>query len=324
MKTESITRLRIQTGKLFAASHSGKRLSRTIDYLLIALITINVLAVIIETVGSFRTQYAQEFYWLEVFSIGVFTLEYLLRLWSCVEERKFDHYPTNLKKRLRFMVTPMAIIDLISILPFYLTVFGNFDLRFLRILRLVRIFKLTRYSGMMSMILKVLREESGNFMVAIFVMTLVMVVAASGIYLAEHRTQPNAFGSIPQSMWWAIVTLTTVGYGDVIPLTLAGKLFAACIMIAGVGLIALPTGILASSFSENLKRNRATMTKALTKVLVDGKITDQERDNLDALSRHLGLPEHTLSEIHHSLLEQESAGLKIPSTCPHCGGRIWP
>ncbi len=322
MSTEKTTNLRIQTYKLLASSHDGKLISSAMDCFLIALITINVLAVIMATINSFQMQYAKALYRFEIFSIGVFTFEYLLRVWSCVEDRRFDGYSSNFKKRLRFIMTPMAIIDLIAILPFHLLMLGNFDLRFLRVLRLVRILKLTRYSGTMAMILRVLREEISTFMAAIFVMTLVMVIAASGIYLAEHNTQPNEFSSIPQSMWWAIVTLTTVGYGDVVPMTFAGKLFAVCIMIAGVGLVALPTGILASSFSENLKRNQRTITKALTKALADGEITDKERRTLDALSRKLGLPEHALTEIHQSLIEQETSGIKIPPNCPHCGQRI--
>ena len=326
MNTEKIIKLRIQTHKLLASSENGKSLSRMIDFFLIVLITINVLAVILETISSFQVQYAQEFYWLEVFSIGVFTLEYLLRVWSCVEDQNFNHYSRNLKTRLKFMITPMAIIDLIAILPFYLAALGIFDLRFLRVLRLARIFKLTRYSGTMSLMLRVLREESGNFAAAIFVMTLVMVIAASGIYLVEHNVQPDKFGSIPQSMWWAIVTLTTVGYGDVTPFTFAGKLFATCIMVAGVGLVALPTGILASSFSENLNRSRATMTKELTKALEDGEITAEERKTLDALSRKLGLSDQVLAEIQHSLIEQKAEqkanGIGHPPNCPHCGKRI--
>ena len=297
-------------------------LHRTVDIFLITLISVNVLAVIFETVESFQTRYAVQFYWIEIISVSIFTVEYLLRVWSSVEDPRFRHHKTNFRKRLNYLHTPMALVDLIAILPIYLTFLGQMDLRFLRVLRLARIFKLTRYSGTMSTMLKVLREQSANFAAAIFIMVIIMVIAASGIYLVEHDDQPEVFGSIPESMWWALVTLTTVGYGDVVPMTLPGKFFAACIMIAGVGLVALPTGILASSFSEILKTNRVTVTKELQRAIENGDIDEQERKSIDELGQSLGLSEHTVAEIYHSVIEQNAHGTRTHINCPHCGNSL--
>ena len=240
------TTLRQRTFELLDTGSSDLK-GKLIDWFLMGLIAINVIAVIMETENWFQQQYESQLYWLELFSVFVFTIEYILRLWSCPED------PTYVKdspqiSRVKYVFTPMAIIDLVAIAPFYLAFLFNIDLRFLRVLRLLRIFKLTRYSEAMTTLLKVLRDEMSSFAAAIFIMLVIMIIAASGIFLVEHDHQPEVYGSIPQSMWWSIVTLTTVGYGDVYPVTTVGKFFAAVIMVAGVGLVALPTGILASGF----------------------------------------------------------------------------
>lgn len=239
--------MRKNTFELLNTSPNCGLYSRLIDAFLIALILVNVLAVIMETVPTFKTQYRLELYWLEFVSIAIFTLEFIARLWVAPEATEYRGLRST-KARLQYLTTPMAIVDLIAIAPFYLSFIFNIDMRFLRILRLFRIFKLTRYSEAMTTMLTVLHDEVRNFMAAIFIMLVIMVIAASGIYMMEHENQLDVFGSIPQSMWWSTVTLTTVGYGDVYPITFLGKVFAAVIMVAGVGLVALPTGILASSF----------------------------------------------------------------------------
>ena len=307
------TTLRQKTYRLLETGNQETALAKLIDCFLIALIAINVLAVILETVPSFLDKYADTFYWLEIFSVAVFTVEYILRYWSCVEN------PNYAASRTKYSLTPMAVIDLLSILPFYLAFLFSIDLRFLRVLRLLRIFKLTRYSEAMTTLLKVLKDESSSFAAAIFIMLVIMIMAASGIYLFEHEVQPENFGSIPQSMWWSIVTLTTVGYGDVTPVTIIGKFFAACIMVAGVGLVALPTGILASSFSDNLRRGREKMTKELQHALEDGVIDEEEERYLEEMRRKIGLSEENFQEIKQSLLEYRHAGHTGENPCPQCG-----
>ena len=293
---------------------------KIIDWFLMTLIAANVIAVIMETEPWLYQQYQTYLYWLEIFSVLVFTIEYILRLWSCPDNPAYKN--TILKiARLKYSVTPMAIIDLIAIIPFYLAFLTNIDLRFLRVLRLLRIFKLTRYSEAMTTLLKVLKEEINSFAAAIFIMIVIMIIAASGIFLVEHDDQPEVFGSIPQSMWWSIVTLTTVGYGDIYPISTLGKMFAAVIMIAGVGLVALPTGILASGFSDNLHRNREKLSKELRDALEDGVIDEDEAKYLEEVRKNLGLSEEKYTELKETIIQRRENAQKHSSSkpCPYCG-----
>ena len=299
---------------------SSNLTGKLVDWFLMALIAINVIAVIMETETWFHDKFENQLYWLELFSVFVFTIEYVLRMWSCPEDPIYTKTSSQIA-RLKYTVTPMAIIDLVAIAPFYLAFLFNIDLRFLRVLRLLRIFKLTRYSEAMTTLLKVLKDEISSFAAAIFIMLVIMIIAASGIFLVEHDHQPEVYGSIPQSMWWSIVTLTTVGYGDVYPVTTIGKLFAAVIMVAGVGLVALPTGILASGFSDNLHRNREKLTKELSDALEDGIIDEHEEKYLDDVRKKLGLSEEKYAELKTTLEEHRKAAHQHDSSkpCPHCG-----
>ena len=141
--------------------------------------------------------------------------------------------------------------------------FMSIDLRFLRVIRLLRIFKLTRYSGAMNLVLSVFKEEASAFFAAFFVLLMLLILASSGIYLLEHEVQPDNFGTIPDAMWWAMATLTTVGYGDVVPITPIGKLFGGFITIIGMGMVALPAGILASGFADQVHRRRTEYTEQI-------------------------------------------------------------
>ena len=325
MSTEDIQKdppeltLRQKTFELLDTGSSNLT-GKLVDWFLMALIAINVVAVIMETETWFHDKFESQLYWLELFSVFVFTIEYVLRMWSCPEDPIYVKTSTQLS-RLKYAVTPMAIIDLVAIAPFYLAFLFNIDLRFLRVLRLLRIFKLTRYSEAMTTLLKVLKDEINSFAAAIFIMLVIMIIAASGIFLVEHDHQPEVYGSIPQSMWWSIVTLTTVGYGDVYPVTTIGKLFAAVIMVAGVGLVALPTGILASGFSDNLHQGRQKLTKELSDALADGIIDENEEKYLDDVRKKLGLSEEKYAELKQTLVEHRDASHKHdPSKpCPHCG-----
>ncbi len=318
-KSTSSISLRQKTFELLDI-RSTTLIGKLTDWFLMTLIAINVIAVIMETEPWFHQRYKTQLYWLEVFSVIVFTIEYILRLWSCPENPIYKFI--NVKNaRLKYSITPMAIIDLIAILPFYLAFLTNIDLRFLRVLRLLRIFKLTRYSEAMTTLLKVLKEEINSFAAAIFIMIVIMIIAASGIFLVEHDDQPEVFGSIPQAMWWSIVTLTTVGYGDIYPISTLGKIFAAVIMVAGVGLVALPTGILASGFSDNLHRNREKLSRELRDALEDGVIDEDEAIYLDEVRKKLGLSEVKYAELKKTLMQQRETAHKQTSSkpCPYCG-----
>jgi voltage-gated potassium channel len=225
------------------------------DYFIFVLIILNSTAVILETVKSIEVVYRQFFYWFEVFSVIIFSFEYLGRIWACTSQKRFSHPVLG---RIRYMVTPMAIVDLLAIMPFYLT-FITYDMRVirtLRVFRLLRMMKLVRYSASISLFSKVLKNRKEELIVTASIVLVMMVLSASFMYFAEHQAQPDEFPDIPSSMWWAIVTLTTVGYGDVFPITTLGKIFAAVIAILGIGMFALPTGILGASFVEELEKQR--------------------------------------------------------------------
>lgn len=290
------------------------RLSRYVDVFLIALISLNVLAIIFESIPSFEAQHRNALYWFEAASVAVFTVEYLLRIWSCVELRGYEHL-SPFQARLKYMRSPLAVVDAVAILPFYLTFFLAIDLRFLRVVRLLRIFKLTRYSGAMNLVLTVFKEETNAFLAAFFVLMMLMVLASSGIYLLEHELQPEKFGSIPDAMWWAMATLTTVGYGDAVPITPFGKLFGGLITVIGVGMVALPAGILASGFADQVHRRRTRYEEQLEQVLDDGVLTANEEQRLKMLREKLGLSQDDVEELTHEFLKKYQQHLR---QCPHC------
>jgi Ion transport protein. len=225
------------------------------------LIILNVVAVMLGTVENIETQYSFYFDLFEVFSIAVFTIEYFLRIWSCNWN---PIYKGRFIGRIRFALTPMALIDLLSFLPFYIPMAITIDLRFLRMFRLFRvfrIFKLGRYSEAYRLIFKVVSQKSEYLNVSLIFVLSLLVLASSLMYFTEHEAQPEVFSSIPSTLWWAVVTLTTVGYGDVYPVTPLGKFLSAIIAMLGIGLFALPAGILASGFSEELSRKHERLQR---------------------------------------------------------------
>ncbi len=238
-------------------ARAGDRLSKVIDIFLISLISLSIIAVVLESVPSVEMRYADVFFWLEVVTVSVFTVEYVLRVWSCVESgSRSTKSGSAILLRLRFMLSPIALIDLVAILPFYLLIFGTFgniDMRFLRAVRLLRILKLTRYSTGFDMLVMTCKENIRPLAAAFFILLTVMLLAASGMYFFERHSQPVEFGSIPAAMWWAFSTLTTVGYGDVTPITVGGKMFGSLITVIGIGMVALPTGILASGYAHQIR-----------------------------------------------------------------------
>jgi len=224
-----------------------------INYALMTLIVMNVIAVIIETEPSIGGPFQRAFWWFEFISVVIFTVEYILRLYSCTESPR---YQGSITGRIRFAATPLMFIDLLAALPFYLPFFFVFDLRVLRILRMlrfVRVLKFGRYSKSLQMIIRVMRNKRTDLVITLTAVLVVLIIASCLLYAAEQHAQPDAFGSIPKAMWWAVTTLTTVGYGDVFPITTLGKILAAVIEILGIGLFALPAGILASGFTKELE-----------------------------------------------------------------------
>ncbi len=228
------------------------KVSRRFDIFIMVLIVLNVFAVIIETVDAIYTKYQVIFYYFELFTIVVFTVEYVVRIWACTLMEKYSH---PFWGRIKYILSMEAIIDLLAILPFYLPLVVALDARFLRVLRLfrlLRVFKLGRYSVAFQLIVNVLKKRKEELFITLTLLIVMLILAASLMYYIEHEAQPDVFTSIPATMWWAIATLTTVGYGDVYPVTGLGKLLGSFIAILGIGIFALPTGIIATSFEREL------------------------------------------------------------------------
>ena len=220
-----------------------------VDFLLITLIILNVTAFIMESVPSLRAEYGQFFITFELVSVFIFSVEYILRIWTSVEDVKFNGAFIG---RLKAARTPILIIDLLAILPFYLA-FLPIDLRFLRILRvlrLFRLFKVLRYVKALNFILGVLEKKKEQLIISMVFALFMLLFVSSLMYYIENKAQPEDFASIPQTMWWGVATLTTVGYGDVTPHTPIGRFLGGIISILGIGIFALPAGILASGCSE--------------------------------------------------------------------------
>lgn len=241
---------------LLDPSDGGTTLDKFINAFLVSLIILNTAAVILETVESIYSAYKNIFRVFEIISITIFSIEYVLRAWSCTAIEKYKH---PIWGRLKYITTTGAIIDLLAVIPFYLPLFGNYDLRFLRMLRLLRFFrffKLARYVNASRMIGNVFKSKKEELVLSFAITLFLIIIASSVMYYTEHDAQPDKFSSIPETMWWSVATLTTVGYGDTYPITGLGKFLTACISILGIGMFALPAGILASGFSDEFKKNK--------------------------------------------------------------------
>ena len=275
-------------------------LSRAFSLFIVSLISINIACIVLESIPELNAKHRRLFFSIEIVSTTIFAIEYILRLWSCVESNLVTSH--SIKTRVRYALSPLAIVDLLAFLPSILQLmFPGIDLRFLRVLRLLRVFKLTRYFSSFELLLNVLHEERKN-LAGIFVLLLVILtLAASALYLVERDIQPDKFGSIPQAMWWAIAALTTVGYGDVYPLSPAGQILGSLVTIVGIGMVALPSGILASAFSEQTRRKRESLQFAIDDALEDGTIDSEELESIQEMGKSMGLSEEqTVDFIKHS------------------------
>lgn len=244
---------KLRTFQILEIAEPGDTASRAFDVFIFILIGINVLAVVLETVGDLRARYADWFGLFEAVSVAVFTVEYVLRLWSITVVPRFSRPVLG---RLRYAFTPMLLVDVVAFAPFYLSFFVVLDLRFVRVLRLLRLAKLTRHSSALRILGNVLRAKGSELTLAYFVLFLALVFTSSAMYFLEHDAQPTVFSSIPASMWWGAVTIATVGYGDMIPMTFAGRAIGAMFILLGIAVYALPIAVLSSGFTEELQKRR--------------------------------------------------------------------
>ena len=241
-------------------STTGRARLGRVNGFLLALIILSTIAVVLETVEGIYDRLSVVFVVFEIFTVAVFTVEYLLRFWSCVED---ERYCRPFVGRLRYAITFYAVVDFLAIFPFYLALLpfvGTLDLRFLRLLRLMRsarVLKVGRYSEALDRLKAVFRAKLPDLGVVIVGVLVALVLASSIMYHVENAAQPDKFSSIPAAMWWGVSALTTVGYGDIQPITPTGKVLGGLIQILGISLFALPAGILAAGYEDEARRRRA-------------------------------------------------------------------
>ncbi|PUE16992.1 ion transporter [Limnohabitans sp. MMS-10A-178] len=259
---------------VFPSAYGGE-LHNLYDSFIVVWVIVSVLAVILESVHSVHYLLNMEFLILDAIAVSIFTLEYTLRMYCCVEE---PGYKKAVAGRLKMAKSTSSIIDLLAIAPFFLEVFLHhlIDLRFMRVFRLLRLLKLTRYTGATQSLMKVIAREWPVMAASAFIMLLLVVMTASLGYLFEHEAQPEKFENIPQSIYWAVITLASVGYGDISPVTPAGRAMTIVLALIGIGIFAIPAALLSSAFSDQLKSDREALVNKLFEMLSDGNIDEEE------------------------------------------------
>ncbi len=309
--------VRRQLGRLFDDDLPPNRAARIFHVALAALILVNVGGVILESVEAFSQRFGVVLWWLEQVATAIFVVEYGLRAWACVELQN-PHFHQPIRGRLRYLRSFFALIDLASILPAILGILGGGDLRTLRLLRLLRMLKLTRHATIFNLLWAVFREEARSIGAVLFILLLTLTISASLMYMIEGEAQPNAFSSIPAAMWWAVETLTTVGYGDLVPVTALGKVVGGVVSIVGVAALALFTSLITVSFLDQLRLRGQKLREAVAASVADGVLSTGEREAIEGLGERLGLPEHDTAEA----VDDAGRDMADLATCPHCGGLL--
>ena len=275
--------------EILESGQRGDRTSLVCDTLIALLVVINIIAVTLESVSDFSVKYADQFFAIECFSVVIFSIEYLTRLWASAAKNAAEDKIFG-SSRLGYMLSFSGVIDLVSILPFYLqALFPGLDLRVLRTLRLLRIFKLSNYNTAIEDLFSAVYEERKSFIAALYLFVIAFVLTSSLIYYAENDVQPEKFASIPDAMYWSLITLTTVGYGDVSPVTWIGKVISVATALMGVSVVALLTGILANAFSNQIARRKLIFEDQIREALEDGVVDAVEVRSLEQLRKDFGL-----------------------------------
>ena len=289
-----------------ADASKGRTASKIFDGVIMSLIVFSVLSVFICTF-SIPAWLFRILVRIEFVSIIIFTIEYSMRIWTANLL-----YPElgPVRARIRYITSPMAIIDLISILPVVLPFLHLYNhlvgIRVFRLVRLLRVFKLNRYSDALAAIGEVIRSRSQQMVASVFFVFIILILASLLIYHAEHEAQPEQFENAFSGLWWAVATLTTVGYGDIYPITPVGRLLGAIIAILGIGMVAVPTSILSAGFMEVLEKRAR-----------DNGKTDSHECPEKA-------PEQTTSASAARPQEGEDSPYEPPQYCPHCGKKLFP
>jgi len=286
---------------VFESEYGGK-LQTIFDTFIGIWVIISVLAVVLESVQSVSYLINLEFVILDTVAVGIFTIEYLMRIYACVEEPRFKHAFLGRFKQAR---SPSTLIDLLAILPFFLEVLlgSVLDLRFLRTFRLARLLKLTRYNDSTKILTTVIAREWPVISASAFIMILMVIMTASLGYVFEHEAQPEKFDNIPNSVYWAVITLASVGYGDISPITTIGRLMTVVMALLGIGIFAIPAALLASAFGDQLHKEREMLKNNLRNMMKDGHLDEAEIEMLRTEAKRLHI---TIEEL-NVLLEHVHA-----------------
>jgi voltage-gated potassium channel len=294
MPSTSLVSLRRRLATIFEDEEPRSAVTRAFNLALTLLIVVNVSCVILESVDTIRQHFGPAFDQFEKVATAIFVIEYGLRVWACVDFHGVS-YRAPVFGRLRYMRSFFALVDLVAVLPAILGFFDAADFRILRLLRLLRMLKLARHSTTFGLLFSVLREERHSIAALLFVLLLTVTISGSLMYMLESEDQPAVFSSIPAAMWWAIETITTVGYGDMVPMTVFGRIVGGAVSIIGIGTLALFSGLITVGFLDQLKIHREQHPKMAV-----------------AISRE------TIT-VTKSYETSVGGGPVLPANCPHCG-----
>lgn len=254
--------IRSRVYEVLERSRRHDALSVSFDVFMVSLIVANVTAAVIETVPEIQARWGRELFAFDLVCVAIFIVEYALRIWAAPEHPVYRGMGA-IEARLRLMRTPLLILDLVAILPIFLEIFWGQNAGFIRIIRIVRFYRLARYVPALMTLGRVLGAEWRRLAGTLVLFAALLLLTGVLMYVAEGRVQPERLGSVPAAMWWAVVTLSTVGYGDVVPVTGIGKVIAGLTMILGIMFLALPVGIIASGFQNEIKRRDFVVNFAL-------------------------------------------------------------
>ena len=284
-----------RTSELLSKANISDKPSQYVDTALFILILLNITAVCLESIKDIGNKYEKSFYYFEMFSVFIFGIEYLLRVWSAPAREDLGE-GSSFIKRLKYIFSFTGLIDFVAIIPSIITYFGGLDLRWLRVLRLLRLLKISNYSSAIEDFFSAIMADWRSFSAALYLVLVALFLSSALMYIAENESQPDKFSSIPETMWWSLITLTTVGYGDVSPITPFGKIIGAFTAIMGVCTVALLTGIVASAFANQRAQRTAILEAEINQALSDGVISDMEAKKIEKLRKELNLsPEHSRS-----------------------------
>ena len=295
--------IRLRTMQILDKGDVDDKPSLWCDRLITLVVLLSVTEIILESVDSIGSVYGAQLAMFETFSVAFFTLEFLLRLWS----NGSRHSDSDWKGRKDYIFSFHGLVDIISILPFYLQVlFPGADLRVLRLLRLTRLLKLSHYSTAIEDLASAIYAERRSFGAVVYLLSIAIVASSTLMYYAEAAVQPEKLASIPHAIYWSVITLTTVGYGDISPITPVGKAIAIVTAFLGIATLAIFSGIVATSFANQLARKKVLYEQQLRDALSDGFVEEREKQLLTKLQSEFGLSDEVVAEIANQVKRRES------------------